>query len=168
MVIRGEDAHIAKSLADIHTCYWQYVHKNTLLFAEIHSLQEPTGAHMTQVSRRSCTLPAETLIFLQNERTVYLLSNSHGNPASTFATFKSAFIFMLQLDLHGVQLLSLNREQSNFLYKLSVLASTASVDTLAKNGVGQPGLPCRTASKSGGYPHRKNRAFRLTADALVK
>ncbi|HCX92782.1 MAG TPA: hypothetical protein DGZ34_08945, partial [Lachnospiraceae bacterium] len=45
-------------------------------------------------------------------------------------------------------------------------ASTASVATLAKNGVGLPGFPCRAASKSGGVPHRKNRAFRLTAETL--
>ena len=43
-------------------------------------------------------------------------------------------------------------------------ASTASVATLAKNGVGQPGFPCRAASKSGEYPYRKNRALRLTAE----
>ena len=29
---------------------------------------------------------------------------------------------------------------------------------------GLPGFPCRAASKSGEYPHRKNRAFRLTAE----
>ena len=45
-------------------------------------------------------------------------------------------------------------------------ASTASVATLAKNGVEQAGFPCRAASKSGEYPHRKNRAFRLTAETL--
>ena len=45
-------------------------------------------------------------------------------------------------------------------------ASTASVDTLAKNGVGQLRFSCRIASKSGEYPHRKNRAFRLTAETL--
>ena len=45
-------------------------------------------------------------------------------------------------------------------------ASTASVATLAKNGVGRLGFTCRAASKSGEYPHRKNRAFRLTAETL--
>ena len=34
------------------------------------------------------------------------------------------------------------------------IASTASVCTLAKSGVGRPGFPCRIASKSGEYPHR--------------
>ena len=34
------------------------------------------------------------------------------------------------------------------------IASTASVATLAKSGVGRPGFPCRIASKSGEYPHR--------------
>ena len=46
------------------------------------------------------------------------------------------------------------------------IASTASVDTLAKNGVGRSRFTCRVASKSGEYPHRKNRAFRLTAETL--
>ena len=45
-------------------------------------------------------------------------------------------------------------------------ASTASVDALAKNGVGQLRFSCRIASKSGECPHRKNRAFRLTAGTL--
>ena len=49
---------------------------------------------------------------------------------------------------------------------ISGRASTASVATLAKNGVGRSGFTCRAASKSGEYPHRKNRAFRLTAETL--
>ena len=37
-------------------------------------------------------------------------------------------------------------------------ASTASVATLAKNGVGRSGFTCRAASKSGEYPHQKTAA----------
>ena len=49
-------------------------------------------------------------------------------------------------------------------YEEQRIASTASVATLAKTGVVRPRFPCRIASKSGEYPHRKNRAFQLTAE----
>ena len=50
LISRREDAHVAESFADIYASDRKYVHKNNSFSAGDHPLQEPTGAHMTQVS----------------------------------------------------------------------------------------------------------------------
>lgn len=54
---------------------------------------------MTQVDGRSRTLPAETLMLLQDERTVYNESNSFRKPSKQVCHFQSRFPSMVE---HGV------------------------------------------------------------------
>ena len=50
LVAGREDAHIAEMFTDIYTGNGKYIHRNISFSAGDHPLQEPTGAHMTQVS----------------------------------------------------------------------------------------------------------------------
>ena len=76
LISRHEDAHIAEMFTDIYTGDRKYVHKNSSFSVGDPSLARTNRRTHDTGKQRSCTLPAETLIFLRDERTVYTMSNS--------------------------------------------------------------------------------------------